>query len=123
MSELVASWRDNNSKLGVTSFLLRLDAHFLQLIEGPPRTVSALMDRIWDDARHGDVQILLTGHDSNHHSEGHALSYADLVNGHGDGAALGEITGVCEGLCSASPLLHDWLSAHANGHPALQPRA
>lgn len=124
MSELITEWEENNSKLGVTSFLLRLDDHFLQLIEGPPRAVSGLMDRIWDDGRHGDLRILMTAHDSQHHSNGHTLSYVDLVSDSSrSNGPLKELSSACEGLCAANPALYDWLTAHACAHELLQPRS
>lgn len=125
MSELVSGWEENNFRLGVTSFLLRLENHFLQLIEGPPRAVSGLMDRIWDDARHHDLQILLTGHDSQHHSDGHGLGYVDLVSEKADESGrLQDIGSAWEELRNGSPALHDWLDAHAHAHThtLLQPR-
>lgn len=123
MSELASDWKENNSKLGVTSYLLRLEDHFLQLIEGPPRAVSGLMDRIWDDGRHTDLQILLTGHDSQHHSDGHTLSYIDLTADKGEtGKPLTDLSDACEGLCSTSPALRAWLTTHARPHEILQPR-
>lgn len=123
MSELVSDWAENNHKNGITSFLIRLEGHFLQLLEGPPRLVSGLMDRIWDDGRHGEVEILLTGHDNRHFSNGHALGFADLVRS-AEGARfnLSNIADACPAICRDSPLLHDWLSANAAAHPLLMPR-
>lgn len=123
MSELASDWAKNNHRTGITSFLVRIDTHFLQLLEGPPRGVSELMDRIWDDGRHGEVDILLTGHDSRHFSNAHPLGFVDLVRGETAGQLeLPELAAACGEICRDSAMLHAWLTTHARDHALLQPR-
>jgi len=47
--------RDRNARMGVTGFLFRTNSFFVQLVEGPQRQVSALMQDIRADVRHTDV--------------------------------------------------------------------
>ncbi|MCX9146876.1 BLUF domain-containing protein [Erythrobacter sp. WG] len=54
---LAASAR-NNPALGITGLLLFNGRNFLQLLEGEPEVVAALMERITADPRHTGVSVL-----------------------------------------------------------------
>ena len=80
ISQLVANASAHNSQNNISSFLMRVNGSFLQVLEGSPREVSNLVDRIWEDPRHTNMQILASTHDndSNRHSHNHPLTYIDL---------------------------------------------
>lgn len=50
---------ENNATLGVTGVLIYARGVFLQMLEGDPRTLNALMEsKILPDRRHEDVRVL-----------------------------------------------------------------
>ena len=51
--------RARNAELGVTGLLLEIDGGFLQILEGEPDVLHALMRAIGRDARHSGVTTLL----------------------------------------------------------------
>lgn len=53
--------RRNNQALGVTGLLLYNGNNFMQLLEGEPSALSALMRRIGTDSRHSGVSMLHSG--------------------------------------------------------------
>lgn len=60
LRDLLLSAREKNDDLSVTGLLLYAQGRFLQVLEGPESTVRDLFATIQDDARHTDVEILLT---------------------------------------------------------------
>lgn len=48
----------NNLKSRLTGCLAHPDGHFVQIIEGEPGHVAALIDRLRADSRHADLEIL-----------------------------------------------------------------
>ncbi len=63
-AQLVARAEGRNEERGITSVLVRLDGHYVQFIEGPPRAVSGVMDSVWADMRHTNIEVLYNGHAS-----------------------------------------------------------
>lgn len=49
----------NNSKLGITGFLVYNRGNFLQLLEGNPESVSLIYKRITGDLRHRNIMTVL----------------------------------------------------------------
>lgn len=56
---ILAVSRRNNVRLGVTGCLLFSGRCFGQVLEGDPKTVTALTARIAEDDRHRDLRVLL----------------------------------------------------------------
>lgn len=56
---IIAGSQQRNAQRGITGFLLDYGDAFLQLIEGAPLAVAALMDLIEADPRHEDVEVLV----------------------------------------------------------------
>jgi len=50
--------RKNNESIGVTGLLIYADKYFFQVLEGQKEVVSQLFEKISNDKRHYDVQIL-----------------------------------------------------------------
>lgn len=59
LSELLQAARLTNSRLGVTGMLLFAEGTFFQVLEGPPRTVDDLYERISRDRRHSEVAKII----------------------------------------------------------------
>lgn len=59
LTHLLAQCRDLNSERGVTGMLLYRGGRFIQVLEGAPAVVTALVETILRDARHHDVKVLL----------------------------------------------------------------
>jgi hypothetical protein len=55
---LLAQWRDNNSRNGITGMLLYKDGNFMQVLEGPPAVVRRQFLAIRSDFRHERVVSL-----------------------------------------------------------------
>ena len=51
VEQFVEKAKLSNSKQDITAFLLRFDQNFLQVLEGAPRKISDLMDKIWKVSR------------------------------------------------------------------------
>lgn len=49
--------RRNNEKANVTGMLVFAEGDFLQVLEGDPKTIAALYERIEDDERHQNCRI------------------------------------------------------------------
>ena len=58
LSQILSQSRANNAHSGVTGMLSFSEGLFIQVLEGGRTEVSALYNRISNDARHTDVQIL-----------------------------------------------------------------
>lgn len=48
----------NNARLKLTGILLSVDRHFLQVLEGSNRSISALLGKLFTDARHSDMLLV-----------------------------------------------------------------
>jgi hypothetical protein len=59
LAGLLTASREANRRADVTGLLLHRDGRFIQFLEGPERTVRALMARIAQDRRHVRVRTLL----------------------------------------------------------------
>ena len=51
--------RRNNAEMGITGFLLSLDGHFMQLLEGPKAAVESTYQAICADSRHSNPGVVL----------------------------------------------------------------
>lgn len=58
MSDLLATSRENNAKLGITGMLLYKDGNFMQVFEGEEEAVRALYEKIRADSRRSGVITL-----------------------------------------------------------------
>ncbi len=56
--ELLVQCRDNNRERGVTGMLLYANGTFLQAIEGEDEVIDKLVEEIWKDPRHADIELL-----------------------------------------------------------------
>ena len=74
-----------NADLGVTGFLICARTWFAQVIEGPDASITALYDRIAEDPRHRDLQVVEHGAADRrlfpdwHMAIGHASAAAGMV--------------------------------------------
>jgi hypothetical protein len=59
IDDLVTASARRNARHGITGVLLFGGGHFLQVLEGPPEVVDALVGRIAADPRHTDFEVLL----------------------------------------------------------------
>ena len=59
LDHILETSRRNNAGQDLTGFLLLLDGHFMQLLEGPRDAVMAAYERISTDTRHRDPVIAL----------------------------------------------------------------
>ena len=113
--------RERNAAEGIGSFLVRTDDHFLQMIEGPPSAVSQLMDRIWDDRRHEDIDILLTMRERQLTAPGFPMGFVDLKKDREDNPEIqSKIAETCR-LCRPRSPLTDWLEKYGAHYPLLAP--
>lgn len=55
---LLHECRTNNRARHVTGMLLYANGTFLQALEGEERVIDALLEEIWRDSRHADLQLL-----------------------------------------------------------------
>lgn len=62
LQELLNQARSNNEELGITGLLLHANGRFLQVLEGPEQAVRDLFTTIQGDARHTNIEMLLTTH-------------------------------------------------------------
>jgi Sensors of blue-light using FAD len=79
---ILATAHAYNPEHGITGALLCKPRHFLQAIEGPPREVNRLFDRIRADLRHTDVQLLLFGPIEQRCFAGWAMRHTPVPEGH-----------------------------------------
>lgn len=56
--DLLMQCRTNNTKSGVTGMLLYGNSTFLQAIEGEEAVIDQLVEKIWKDPRHAEIEIL-----------------------------------------------------------------
>lgn len=58
IDQILAASRKNNAHLDVTGMLLFAEGAFIQILEGPEKTVRALSERISRDPRHRNFMVL-----------------------------------------------------------------
>jgi predicted dinucleotide-binding enzyme len=58
LNSILEKSRSNNVMVGVTGALMFSVGYFVQVLEGPQAAVEATFERIQQDARHGDVQLV-----------------------------------------------------------------
>ena len=58
LEDILASAQRNNSQADITGVLLFFDNSFIQLLEGRRSDVMAMYDKIMDDPRHTDVDLM-----------------------------------------------------------------
>ena len=58
LEDILASANKNNGALGISGVLLFFDNSFIQLLEGDRDTVMALYNKIKDDPRHSDCDLM-----------------------------------------------------------------
>lgn len=61
VARLMVQSRNNNALDGVTGLLWSDGKQFMQVLEGPSRSVNATYDRIVEDTRHREIVLLLDG--------------------------------------------------------------
>ncbi|MDB5869415.1 MAG: hypothetical protein JWP96_1747 [Polaromonas sp.] len=61
VAEIAVKARSNNQRLGITGLLVFDGMHFCQQLEGSEEEIAALMDKISQDPRHTNIQILHQG--------------------------------------------------------------
>lgn len=61
LSQILASARRNNSRVGVTGALLYNAECFAQVLEGPQEHVADIFETIQADARHHEVAVIESG--------------------------------------------------------------
>lgn len=57
MPQDASAFQANNRKLGITGILVECDGSYLQVLEGRRTEISALLAKIFRDARHSSVTI------------------------------------------------------------------
>ena len=70
LDAILESARRNNASMGLTGFLLSLDGHFMQFLEGPKDAVETTYQAICQDSRHSNPVVVLQ-------SEGEERCFAD----------------------------------------------
>lgn len=81
VSAIIKTARAFNAAHGITGILLFDGGHFVQYVEGDGDTLDSLVERILDDKRHTDIQILLReplGLGTGRHYPGWSMGYCDL---------------------------------------------
>jgi hypothetical protein len=58
MNQILAASRRNNGSVGLTGALMFSAGYFGQVLEGPQEAIEATFERIQQDRRHGDVNLL-----------------------------------------------------------------
>jgi len=61
IQNILSSCKKNNSPLLITGLLLYSDTTFVQYVEGDPKLLLALYDKIKEDERHENVRLISLG--------------------------------------------------------------
>lgn len=75
IGRLVQQSRLRNRLCGITGVLICYDDRFMQALEGQECAVRSLMDRLFADPRHKDVEVLIDEPAPRRQFEGWALAY------------------------------------------------
>ena len=80
MREVVLVAQSRNASLGITGALIATDAHFAQLLEGPPHAIDAVMASISQDPRHTEVQVIHDGPITRRRFPKWSMAYSGLAS-------------------------------------------
>ena len=58
VEEIVAASAERNRAACLTGSLIRVDGHFIQVLEGPPVEIERTFERICCDFRHEDIKLI-----------------------------------------------------------------
>lgn len=75
VNKIVATARSRNEPAGITGALIFTQTHFAQYLEGPADAVDALMEKLRQDPRHTDVQIVRTLQRTRRHFSDWSMAY------------------------------------------------
>lgn len=103
--ELLLQCRTNNAAKGVTGMLLYGNGTFLQAIEGDDAVIEGLVDAIWQDPRHADIQLLHRKHIDQRQYADWSMGFEQVTD-----EQLGEIEGLKD--FGASDFNFDYLVGH-----------
>lgn len=80
LANILAVSRDWNGRNNVTGALICRSDVYIQLLEGPVGRVEELFERIRNDSRHTDVQILVRGSVEDRLFDGWAMKHDPVVS-------------------------------------------
>ena len=80
LTDLLKQSRRDNLALDITGLLLYADGNFMQLLEGSRETVTGLMERIKNDARHHDINVLEEGMAPARHFAQWSMAFVDFAS-------------------------------------------
>jgi hypothetical protein len=78
LKDLLAKARKHNSAHGITGLLLYHKGSFIQVLEGPPEEVAALLASIEKDKRHHEIRLLLRDEIEANEFEDWSMGFIDL---------------------------------------------
>lgn len=78
LSDLLATSRENNARVGITGMLLYKDGNFMQVLEGEERAVRALYGKIGIDPRHKGEITLVRGFAGGRQFPDWSMGFRDL---------------------------------------------
>ena len=61
LNAIVSTSKKNNNDLNITGCLSYYQNHFFQILEGPKREILELFERLMEDKRHMNLQIIWSG--------------------------------------------------------------
>jgi hypothetical protein len=108
IAAIVDKAQRKNRRHNISGVWLMRDRDCLSALEGPPQAVRAVVERIWDDKRHFDFQLLQMDTPDHREFEGWDLEYFQINEG------------ACETLSSHAGL--KWLCEFAGGASAFAKR-
>ncbi|MBO9465863.1 BLUF domain-containing protein [Tropicibacter sp. R15_0] len=79
--EIMEIASQTNQGIGITGVLLRDKQRFLQIVEGDKAQIETLLDKIQNDQRHYDVQVLFSRKLTQRNFEDWAMAYAEIEPG------------------------------------------
>ncbi len=80
LDQLLLEARAHNAAAGITGILLYRNDQFIQFLEGPPKAVDALTERIRRDARHTNVRVLIDEFTLERQFDDWTMGYQPLKN-------------------------------------------
>ncbi len=75
VNKIVATARSQNEPAGITGALIFTQTHFAQYLEGPADAVDALMEKLRQDPRHADVQVVRAHQFTRRHFSDWSMAY------------------------------------------------
>lgn len=102
MQLLLGQAQIRNRRLDITGMIAKSDQHFCQVLEGLPRSIEQVMERVRRDSRHRNVRVLLEQLTERRQFEGWAMALVErddmademaLLHRHGgiNGAAMNDV--------------------------------